>query len=235
MTQKKVKPWQYISDDKIKFKREHLLNHGTNRWHLNQSKNVGKTSELIRNCEPKFIEDWKDYYFIHAYQNRKPPIKVTNKIIKEHGINLHTKLSEIVSKEIDLLTEDECIDYIKFLIINRTFDGYEREIDTIYGQLEKELSIKIEPATNDIDRRLNVDFIITIKKYYIGLQIKPKESVFGIPQIYKEKGIQVKSHIAFTKKYTGAVFYIYSIKKEIFEKKKLIEDIKKEISRLKKL
>ena len=235
MNQKKTKSWQNIIDGKIKFKREHLLNHGTNRWHLNQSKNVGKTSELIRNCEPKTIEDWKNYYFTHAYQNRKTPVKITKKIINEHGIKLHTMLTEVVRKEINLLTENECIDYINFLILNRTFDGYEREIDTIYGQLEKELNIKIEPASNDIDRRLNIDFIIKIKKYNIGLQIKPKANVYNIPQIYKEKGLQVQSHQSFTKKYGGLVFYIYSVKKEIFQKTKLIAEIKKEINRLKKI
>ena len=47
------KPWLKYEKGKFKFKRENLLNHGTNRWQLNQSKNVGKTSELIRFCSPK--------------------------------------------------------------------------------------------------------------------------------------------------------------------------------------
>ena len=47
------------------------------------------------------------------------------------------------------------------------------EIKTIYGQLEKELGVKIEPAPDEWDRRYNVDFFIKIKEKYIGIQIKP--------------------------------------------------------------
>lgn len=34
------------------------------------------------------------------------------------------------------------------------------EIETIYGQLEKILEIKIEPAPDDWDRLFNVDFLL---------------------------------------------------------------------------
>ena len=31
-------------------------------------------------------------------------------------------------------------------MINRTFDGYQTEIKTIYGKLQRDLGVKIEPA-----------------------------------------------------------------------------------------
>lgn len=34
-----------------------------NRFQLNFKRNVGPTSESIRKCAPKTIEEWKDYYF----------------------------------------------------------------------------------------------------------------------------------------------------------------------------
>lgn len=46
------------------------------------------------------------------------------------------------------------------LVIDRTFDGYMTEINLVYGQLQKILNIKIEPAPDEWDRLFNVDFIL---------------------------------------------------------------------------
>lgn len=72
------------------------------------------------------------------------------------------------------ITEEECIDYVYNLVINRTYEGYVTEIETIYGQLEKALGWKIEAAPDEWDRTMAVDFYIKVKKEcYIGIQIKP--------------------------------------------------------------
>ena len=45
------------------------------------------------------------------------------------------------------------------LVIDRTYDGYVTEIQTIYGQLQGVFeSKKIEPAPDEWDRLFNVDF-----------------------------------------------------------------------------
>lgn len=46
------------------------------------------------------------------------------------------------------------------MVIDRTFDGYQTEIKTIYGQLEHELGVKIEPAPDEWDRLFNKVFYI---------------------------------------------------------------------------
>ena len=53
------------------------------------------------------------------------------------------------------------------LVIDRTFDGYMTEIKTVYGQLEKELGVKIEPSPDEWDRLYNVDFFIKVKDTHI--------------------------------------------------------------------
>ena len=78
------------------------------------------------------------------------------------------------------------------MVINRTFDGYQSEIQTIYGQLEKILGIKIEPAPDEWDRGYNVDYFIKIRKKYIGLQIKPAGFEY-ITQIINEREQQKKN------------------------------------------
>ena len=207
--------------------KEWVLNSATNRFQLNFKRNVGATSEAIRKCAPKSLEEWQDYYFKN--------VKSEEHII-ELGKKLYIKITEVLVAEIDEITEEDCINYIKELVIDRTYDGYVREIKTIYEQLQETLKVKIEPAPDTWDRLYNVDFYIKINDKYIGLQIKPVSQVSSIPEIYKEREIQHKSHIEFTKKYGGKVFYLFSCKqgdKKIIVNTEVIDEINEEIHRLK--
>ena len=136
------------------------------------------------------------------------------------------------------VTEEDCIAYMIQLVIDRTFDGYMTEIKTVYGQLERLLGVTIEPAPDEWDRLFNVDFFIRVGEKFVGLQIKP--ITFGggtvqLPEIFKEKFIQEKTHKVFTEKFGGKVFYIYSYKsgerKEIYNMD-VIDEIKSELLRV---
>ena len=43
--------------------KEWILNSAMNRFQLNFKRNVGATSESIRKCSPKTLEEWRKYYF----------------------------------------------------------------------------------------------------------------------------------------------------------------------------
>lgn len=207
--------------------KEWILNSATNRFQLNFKRNVGATSEAIRKCAPKSLEEWQKYYFENVRSEEQ---------IVDLGKKLYVKISEVLVAEIDEITEEDCINYIKQLVIDRTYDGYVREIKTIYEQLQEIVKEKIEPAPDEWDRLFNVDFFIKINERYIGLQIKPVSQVSSIPEIYKEKDIQHKSHEKFKEKYGGSVFYLFSCKtgdKKIIVNTEVIDEIKQEISRLK--
>jgi hypothetical protein len=108
------------------------------------------------------------------------------------------------------------------------------EVTTIYGILEIELDVKIEPASDEWDRLFNVDFYIKIKDKYIGLQIKPVTDT-QMSVIYQQRGIQAKTHKEFTEKFGGKVFYIFSVKngtKKVIANPEVIDEIKKEMNRL---
>jgi len=207
--------------------KEWILNSAMNRFQLNFKRNVGPTSESIRQCAPRTIDEWRDYYFTNVRPKEH---------IEELGKKLYVKITEVIHAEVEAVSEQDCVDYMLQLVINRTFDGYMTEIKTVYGQLEKELEIKIEPAPDEWDRHFNVDFFIKIKDSYIGIQIKPVNQGIQLSQIFKEKGLQAKSHERFTEKYGGKVFYVFSSKvgerKEI-KNNEVIEEIKQEIKRLK--
>jgi hypothetical protein len=208
--------------------KEWILNSVMNRFQLNFKRNVGPTSESIRICAPKTKEQWEEYYFKN--------VKTKEQLI-ELGKRLYIKITEVVQAELDNITEQDCIEYMINLVISRTFDGYMTEIETIYGQLEKILEIKIEPAPDEWDRLFNVDFYIQINEKYIGLQIKPVNEGIQLPEIFKERAIQEETHLKFTEVFGGKVFYVFSTKingkKEIFNKN-IIDEIEKEVERLKK-
>lgn len=204
--------------------KEWVLNSATNRFQLNFKRNVGATSEAIRKCEPKSLEEWQKYYFANVR---------TEEQIVELGKKLYVKITEVLVAEIDEITEEDCINYIKELVIDRTYDGYVREIKTIYGQLQEILGVKIEAAPDEWDRLFNVDFFIKINDKYIGLQIKPVSHTSSIPEIYKEKEIQHNTHVDFSKKYGGKVFYLFSCKsgdKKIIVNTEVIDEIRAEIA-----
>ena len=206
--------------------KEWLLNSATNRFQLNFKRNVGAVSAEIRKCSPKSVYDWRNYYF----QNVK-----SKEHIESLGKKLYIKITEVIAAEVEDITEEDCINYIFNLVIDRTFDGYMTEIKTIYGQLQSILGLRIEPAPDVWDRLFNVDFYIKINDKYIGLQVKPVSEVSHIPQIYKERSFQEETHKKFQNKDGGKVFYIFSIKsgnKKVIHNTDVIDEIKSEIENL---
>jgi len=222
--------------ENLKFKRETLLNYGMNRWGLNKAHSVGSTSELIRACAPKKYEEWEEYYFTKAIQKKNDGLRITREYINGLGLTLYIKLSEVVQNELISITEEECVDYAYNLVLNRTYEGYKNEIETIYGQLEGSVERKIEPAPDKWDRAYSVDFFIKINEKYIGIQIKPIASGQALNQ-YQWIEMHKVNHAKFEKEFGGKVFFVYSTKSSAGKKTiyniEVIEQIRKEITRLK--
>lgn len=194
---------------------------------MNFKRNVGAISESIRKCNPKTLKEWEKYYFENVHSKEH---------IIELGKKLYIKITEVLTAEIESITEEDCINYIFNLVTQRTFDGYMTEIETIYGKLREILNQEILPAPDEWDRKYNVDFYIKIKDKFIGLQIKPVSKV-QLPEIYKERVLQKNTHEKFTKKFGGKVFYIFSYKngkKKEIANIDVIQEIQDEISLLSK-
>jgi len=206
--------------------KEWILNQANMRWGLTKKNKVGPVSELIRKYSPTSVRGWEEYY----YSNVHP-----KEYLEELGKRLYIKITEVCQAEIERITEEDCINFITTLVIDRTYDGYQSEIQTIYGQLQQALGIKVEPAPDEWDRGYNVDFFIEVKNRYIGLQIKPAGYAY-LPQIINELEFQKRTHEKFTAKYGGKVFYVISVKegkKKVIHNPSVIEEIRKEIERLK--
>ncbi len=206
--------------------KEWILNSAMNRFQLNFKRNVGAVSEEIRKCSPKTVGEWRGYYFDNVREKSH---------IEELGQKLYVKITEVISSEVEEITEQDCVDYMLNLVINRTYEGYKTEIKTIYGQLQEEVEYKIEAASDEWDRIYNVDFFIKIGEKFIGIQIKPVSNVSHIPEIYKERSLQKKTHSRFKREFGGEVFYVFSVKKDngkTIHNIDVISKIQKEIKRL---
>ena len=219
--------------------KEWILNIATNRWGLNKKESVGPVSDWIRECDPKTLEEWREFYLkkLEEFLSRKG-IKISPSEYLEYlGRKLYTKITEVIRAEIDEVSEEDCINYIYNLVMNRTFEGYQTEVETIYKLLQRELGVEIKPAPDEWDRLYNVDFYIEVSGKYIGIQIKPI-TYNQTPEIHKWKEWLSKTHKKFEKKYGGKVFIVFSVnkedRKEIYNKE-VVAAIRKEINKLRML
>lgn len=91
--------------------KEWILNSAMSRFQLNFKRNVGPTSESIRACAPKTVEEWRAYYYAHV----KP-----EEHIVDLGKKLYVKITEVIVAEVEAVSEEDCITYMKQLVIDRT-------------------------------------------------------------------------------------------------------------------
>lgn len=70
--------------------KEWILNSAMNRFQLNFKRNVGAVSEEIRKCQPKTVEEWREYYF----QQVRP-----QEHIEELGKKLYVKAGVVLRED----------------------------------------------------------------------------------------------------------------------------------------
>lgn len=216
-------------------KKERVLNYACQTYQLSRPNKVGAVMALIRQCQPKTYDEWKNWYFEHAETDAKSPTKVTEETLRELGERLYSKIINIVIPEwteaFDTLTQQDCIDYIYNLTINRTFDGYLREKSVVTDSLAKIFSeTAFEETDPELDHAGDVDYIARIGESAIGIQIKPitANANFGGYSLTER---MKQSFDDFRQKYGGHVFVVMSLDGEIANKE-VIDQIRHEIATL---
>ncbi len=220
-------------------KKEKVLNYTCQTYQLSRPNKVGAVMALIRECQPKKLEEWEQWYFENAQTSGKHSSKITKKTLQELGERLYEKITEVVIPEwqeaFKKLTKQDCYDYIYNLTINRTYDGYIREKSVVNDGLAKEFpTIKFEESSAELDHAGDIDYLGIVKDgIAFGIQIKPitAQANFGN---YKPSERMQHSFRNFTDEFKGNVFIVLSLDGEIANKK-VINDIKKEIQRLNNL
>ena len=217
-------------------KKEKVLNYACQTYQLSRPNKVGAVMALIRECQPKTIEDWEQWYFENAHTDGKITLKVTKESMNDLGTRLHEKIIQVVIPEwkdaFNNLTLQDCIDYIHNLTINRTFDGYIREKSVVNDGLAKLFpDIKFEESPPELDHAGDIDYLGYVGEKAFGIQIKPvtAKSNFGN---YSMSERMKASFQDFEDDYGGKVFIVFSLDGEIAYKN-VIHDIAEEINRLK--
>ncbi len=218
-------------------KKEKVLNYATQTYQLSRPNKVGPVMALIRECQPKTIEEWENWYFENAKTDGKSPTKITKENLEELGERLYIKIMEIVIPEwteaFEQLTLDDCVDYIHNLTINRTFDGFLREKSVIEDNLAKSfLNVRFEESDPELDHAGDIDYLGWVGDKAFGIQIKPVTAKANFGN-YSATERMKASFDEFTKKFDGKVFVVFSIDDKI-KNEEVIEQIAKEIERLTK-
>jgi hypothetical protein len=207
-------------------KTEALKNLIVNRFHLNFKDQVGATSAAIREAHPHSRREWEEYYYRHI--RTRPQLRAL-------GQEMYRKIRTDLIPALLAISEVECCQYLHELVIHRTFEGYVAEVEMVRKLLEGLLAgVRIEPAPDEWDRRLAVDFYLRAGHHLIGLQIKPI-SVEHLPQLQLWERIWKTGHEEFTRRYGGRVFTAYHLTRGTLKElhnPEVVEEITQEIDRL---
>jgi len=218
-------------------KKEKVLNYATQTYQLSRPNKVGAVMALIRECQPKTIEEWEKWYFENATTEGKAKSKITKETLEELGERLYVKIKEVVIPEwteaFNQLTLQDCIDYIYNLTINRTFDGFIREKSVIEDNLAKIFpNVRFEESDPELDHAGDIDYLGWVGDKAFGIQIKPVTAKANFGN-YSATERMKASFDDFTKKLGGKVFIVFSIDNKI-KNEEVIEEIAEEIKRLTK-
>jgi len=194
-------------------KKEKVLNYANQTYQLSRPNKVGTVMALIRECQPKTIEEWEKWYFEKAHTKGKNPAKITKDTLVELGERLYIKITEIVI---------------------RTFDGFYREKSVVTGTLEKKfLDVRFVESEPELDHAGDVDYLGYVGNKAFGIQIKPVTAKANFGNYSPSERMRA-SFREFELKYGGKVFITFSVDDEV-KNIEVLEEIEKEIFRLKKL
>lgn len=225
-------------------KKEKMLNDACRTYQLSRPDKVGAVMALIRECQPRTIDEWEAWYFEHAKTQpnknarKKHSSKITRESLEELGERLYAKITEVVIPEwtqvFNSLTREDCIDYIYNLTINRTYDGYLREKSVVNDELAKIFpDLQFEESDPELDHAGDVDYIARVGEHAIGIQIKPITAQ-GNPGGYSLTERMQASFQDFKESFGGKVFIVFSKggKDGKIANPEVIEAIRQEIDRL---
>jgi len=222
-------------------KKEKVLNYASNTYQLTRPNKVDAVMALIRECQPKALEEWEKFYFDKAYTKKKDKIKITRETLDELGERLYAKITEVVIPEwtaaFEDLTIQDCKDYIYQVTVVRTYDGFLLEKSVVNDGLAKIFpEIEFEESDPELDHAGDIDYIGKVSDKAFGIQIKPitANANFGNYKITERMSSSFQN---FETKYGGKVFVIFSTRsgnKKVIINKEVVEEIKTEIERLNK-
>jgi len=169
-------------------------------------------------------------------------LKQNPETLDELGERLYTKITEVVIPEWTTAFKDlslqDCKDYIYEVTIVRTYDGFLLEKSVVNDGLAKIFpEIEFEESDPELDHAGDIDYLGKVGDKAFGIQIKPITANANFAN-YKITERMSNSFQDFEQKYGGKVFVVFSTRtgdRKVIKNKEIIDDIKLEIDRLKKV
>ncbi len=192
------------------------LNAATNRFQLNQKKAVGDVSVLISMASPYTEKDWEEYYFSHSKSRKE---------VEDLGSRLFTRIQDTILPEIKSISEQDCKDYIKDLLIKKTFEGRKARYQILYGQLFGETGKSFKFLPNDANewpknaedwriRTFHIDYFHydVDADLLIGIKVCPQSMALSSDPtvVQARRGIE-QTHHEWEQKEAGRFFILYYV------------------------
>lgn len=106
--------------------KEYHLNAAVNRFGLNKKRSVGDLMELLSLAMPLTLEEWEEYYYTHGRSRDQ---------VAAIGQELSRKLRDVLIHELESITEEDCITYMRELLLQKTFEGHRTRFYTLRQQI----------------------------------------------------------------------------------------------------
>jgi len=214
--------------------KEQVLNLTAQRFQLTRPGAVGPTMELINECNPKSLAEWKEFYFTNAYTRKKESDKITDDLLKKLGQKLYDKIQDTVKpiwiKAFNDISLEDCIDYIYDVTLERSYDGFHRE-NVVYRELSIFFENKIifEKTDSVTDSAWSIDYIghIIGSPIKIGIQVKPP-SAKANSSGYSIANRNLGNYQKFKDEFGGEVFEVYTKKagkKDVISNREVIDEL----------
>ena len=144
---------------------ENTLNKYYNIGGFNKPKIIGYVMTMIRNLQPRTMEEWKIWYLTNIHNES---------YLHNLAIEMHSTIPHNLNISID-----DCEKYIYNVMFRRTFEGFNKE-----KQALKILRNIIDPSIQESPKEWDTDFFIDFflhdkNNNLIGIQLKPDTFYLG--------------------------------------------------------
>ena len=183
------------------------LNSAVTRFKFNQKPHIGDINGAISLATPLTEQEWSDFYF----QNVKSESE-----LDRIGSELYRKISDVVLPEISSITEEDCKEYMRELVIKKSFEGHRTRYIILNSELIKKTGKDfrfLPDYPNDYKfRTYAIDYyhLDETKDLLIGIKVQPF-SITKSQEPHVKKALQEiqQTHKEWEDKEAGRFFILY--------------------------
>nr|EMN22696.1 MjaI restriction endonuclease [Leptospira santarosai serovar Arenal str. MAVJ 401] len=184
-----------------------ILNDLLNHYKINSRYSIGDLQAHLGFLNPADLESWKEYYFKHVR---------TQEDVEQKGKTLYQNIISEVLPAVGLINQEDCIRYLKNLIFEKTFDGYNLRKNQLRFLLEDKLKVTLEFRYDYPDdykyKTYCIDYYYydSDKDMLIGIKILPDTMLKKRTQSMQSSLDEIKTeHANIMDKKGGEFFILY--------------------------